>query len=114
MPVLVAEGGGTTEVELRLPALKDIKGSAISPVGEAIGVGRMEPNEGFVPRRLVLLDVGDARRESVLRKFDLRFGGGGIESAVMGNGGIFRFGLVSRSFWSSSTISIAVLVRVKL
>lgn len=72
----MVEGVATTEGELTLLALKVMKGSFISPVGEAIGVGRMEPEGGFVFLRFVLLEVGEARRESVLRKLDLRFGGG--------------------------------------
>lgn len=108
--MLVAEGVATTEGELTLLALKEVKGSFISPVGEAIGVGR----SGLVFLRFVLLEVGEARRERVFRKLDLRFGGGGIESALMGRGGILTLGLVSRSFWSSSRISMAVRVRVRL
>lgn len=111
MPVLVTEGAATTEGELTLLGLNDVNGSLISPVGEAIGVGRMVV---LVPLRFVLLEAGDARRERVLRKLDLRFGGGRMESALMGRGGILTLGFVSRSFWSSSRISMAVRVRVRL
>lgn len=74
----------------------ELKGSFISCEGEAIGVAAVDAVEPFVrvglaeegvegaaDRRLNetcrMLDLleGEARRERVLRKADLRFGGGG-------------------------------------
>lgn len=112
--MLVVEGAAIKEGELTLLGLNEVKGSFISPVGEAIGVGKRELECGFELLLPVLLEVGEARRERVLRKLDLRFGGGCRASGLMGKGGILTLGLVSRSFLSRSRISMAVLVRVRL
>lgn len=89
-----------------------LNGSACSVVGEASGeAGPRFPL--MVPLRPVLLEEGEARRERVLRKLDLRFGGGSV-CGSMGSAGSGVAGLASRSFWSSSTISIAARVRVRL
>ena len=52
----------------------------------------------------------------MLRKVDLRLGGGGNGnvSGVMGNGGNLMLVLAWRSLWSNSTNSMAVRVKVRL
>lgn len=74
--MLVVEGAAIKEGELTLLGLNEVKGSLISPVGEAIGVGKVELEGTWGLRLPVLLEVGEARRERVLRKLDFRFGGG--------------------------------------
>jgi len=102
-------------------------GSAASACGEASGVWCVDETA----LDAVLLDVteaewrpeaclwedlpeGDARRERVLRKTDLRFGGAGREELSMGREGILSPGYASRSLPCNSTISNAVRVRVIL
>ena len=66
-------------------------------------------------RRLDLLLEGEARRERVLRKADLRLGGGGGSAETsIGRLGSLAPGLESRSFPCISTISRAIRVRVRL
>jgi len=98
--VLVADGVAATEDELPLLLPTDKKGSFISPLGETL-MGLLGD----------LLEVGEVRRESVLRKVDLRFGGGGRESWVKGRAGTLSCSL---SLVSRSRISIAERVRVRL
>ena len=100
--------------------LKLSNGSPDSCVGEdTVGVAEMEGPPVEEPRRdgraeEDLLD-GDARRESVFRNADLRFGGGdGNAEGSMGSLGSFNPGKLSRSFPSISTSSSAVRVRVIL
>lgn len=121
--MLTADGGGCTLVgeESPLMAVKLENGSLTSPDGDVKGVGRPEENILVVlfrrrpdAERLVRDDVGDAKRDRVLRKVDFRFGGGGNDAMSMGRGGKLAPGWTSRSFWSSSTISMAVRVRVRL
>lgn len=50
----------------------------------------------------------------MFKNVDFFFGGMGKDAGSMGNEGSLRLGLEDRSFWSSSTISIAVRVRVRL
>ena len=119
MAVLLAEGLGISEL-LRLLAVKEEKGSLSSPEGDVSGVIPGETALEFVKRRVeelraILEEVGDARRDRVLRKVDLRFGGGGgSECTSTGNAGSLTPGWDSRSFRSKSTISFIVRVRVKL
>jgi hypothetical protein len=119
MAVLLAEGLTVTELS-RLLAVKEVKGSLSSPEGEVRGVAPAEMALALVSRRLeelraIFEEVGEARRDNVLRKVDLRFGGGeGSDCMSMGNTGSFTPGWDSESFRSSSTISLAVRVRVKL
>lgn len=111
--MLLAEGR-------RAGAVKDVKGSVISPEGEVRGVGRFDGMEvAFLKRRVPLrppfADVGDARRDRVWRKLDLRFGGGvGRVCISRGKTGSSTPGCDSRNFLSKSTISNAVRVRVRL
>lgn len=113
--MLLAEGR-------RAGAVKDVKGSPISPDGEVRGVGRLDGMElALVKRRFdellrpVFPDVGEARRDKVLRKVDLRFGGGlGRVCMSRGKAGSLTVGCASRSLLSNSTISNAVRVRVRL
>lgn len=96
------------------------KGSPISFAGVALGVWALEealldaallerllegcwrPDACLVP--LLLLPEGDASRESVLRKADLRFGGTGSDATSIGGDGILSPGKLSRSLaWSSTT-----------
>lgn len=90
-PVLFAEGLTSAEVSIVLE-LKVVNGSLISPDGEVSGVGRLEEKLlALLKRRLeeraVLLDVGEARRDSVLRKVDLRLGGVGRDCMLRGTAG---------------------------
>ena len=68
----------------------------------------------LVALRWCFADVGEARRESVFKKVDLRFGGAGRVSGDIGRMGILMVGWDWRSLRSSSTSSIAVRVRVRL
>lgn len=119
MAVLLAEG---LAAELsRLLAVKEVNGSFNSPEGELRGEGPLETVLGSLNRRLeeplraILEEVGDASRDKVLRKVDLRFGGGeGSNCMSTGNTGSVIPEWDSRSFRSSSMISFAVRVRVKL
>lgn len=118
--VLVAEGEEGVAVATSAESIA-VKGSVPSVVGELRGgVGSAEDGMNGCPfsRRLVdlfrlPLPVGEARRESVFRKLDLRFGGT-TDAGSMGTAGIFWPGWASRSFRSSSTTSMAVRVRVRL
>ena len=98
--VLMADGDFTT-VWSTVPS---VKGSPSSPEGDVRGEVRVGIELALVNRRptedprWLLLDVGDARRERVLRKVDLRFGGAGMESGLMGRAGILTVGCESRSF----------------
>jgi hypothetical protein len=117
--VLLAEGLIVSELS-RLLAVKEVKGSLSSPEGEVRGVGPEDVALAFVNRRLeelraIFEEVGDARRDRVLRKVDLRFGGGeGSDCMSIGNTGSLTVGWDSQSLRSSSAISFAVRVRVKL
>ena len=62
----------------------------------------------------LLLLEGEAKRESCLRKTDLRLGGAGSIDASIGGVGILRPGKLSRSLACRSTISCADLVSVRL
>lgn len=64
--------------------------------------------------RPTLLDEGEARRERVLRKVDLRFGGEGSVDTSIGSLGSLADPSESASLACSSTISVAVRVRVRL
>lgn len=98
--VLMADGDLTT-VWSTSPS---VKGSLSSPEGDVKGGVRVGMVLALVSRRptedcrWLLPDVGDARRERVLRKVDLRFGGAGMESGLMGRTGILTVGCESRSF----------------
>lgn len=102
--MLLAEGAVTIADDCILGA-KDKKGSLNSPDGDVRGVGSVDGIELLLPaRRLVevcrfdLADDGDASRERVLRKFDLRLGGGiGRVSTFIGRSGILKLGYESRS-----------------
>jgi hypothetical protein len=108
------------------PVIGDVGVPLVAPlVSEANGSRLPSPTAGagaaavgvdvFRLDRLVLLLAGDARRESVLRKADLRLGvGAGTEAASIGSRGSFRVGFVSRSLLWSSTTSSAVRVSVRL
>jgi hypothetical protein len=79
MLVLVAEG----EVWVGDVSEKEEKGSAMSLVGDLWGVGRGDGLACTLLRRpavdtgrAILDEFGEARRERVLRKVDLRLGGG--------------------------------------
>lgn len=119
MAVLFAEGLTISELS-RLVAVKEVKGSLSSPEGEVRGVAPGAVALALVNRRreelrAIFEEVGDARRDRVLRKVDLRFGGGeGSECMSIGNTGSLAAGWDSQSFRSSSAISCAVRVRVKL
>lgn len=113
MPVLVAEGDAREATVLEL---NELKGSLISPDGDVSGVEMLRGlTLVLLKRRLLFAEVGEARRDRVLRKFDLRFGGGaGSDCMSMGRAGNLTPGWDSRSLWSSSTSSFAVRVRVRL
>jgi hypothetical protein len=118
MAVLLAEGLMGIEPS-RLLAVKEMKGSPSSPEGEVSGevleTALELVNLRFEEFRAIFEEVGDARRDRVLRKLDLRFGGGeGSDCMSMGNEGSLTLGCDSRSFRSRSPISFAVRVRVKL
>lgn len=83
-PVLVAVGEVTGESTEASPLCEnERKGSGISCAGD--GDGRALE---LTKRRVVLVDVGDASRDSVLRNVDLRFGGGvGRAAASRGRAG---------------------------
>lgn len=88
-------------------------------MGDIVGVAEMEGLPVEEPRRdgRVVDDLldGDARRESVFRNADLRFGGGdGRAAASMGSLDSFSPGKLSRSFPSISSSSTAVRVSVRL
>ncbi|SRR6266576_7195884 len=115
MPVLVADGDVSGE-----EASMDMKGSLDSTLGDVCGddglwvliwLRRFDTEVC----RDALEEVGDARRESVLRNVDRRFGGG-VEYICesRGSSGTLISGWRSFSFWSSSNSSFAVLVNVKL
>ena len=61
-----------------------------------------------------LLLEGEAKRERVLRKTDLRLGGAGSADASIGGVGIFSPGKLSRSLACRLTISCADRVSVIL
>lgn len=93
-PVLLADGETITLEMSALLGEKAMKGSLTSLEGEVIGE---EMPEGIAFEWLVwraedwrvdLPEVGDARRERVLRKVDLRFAGGdGRVDALIGRVG---------------------------
>lgn len=58
--------------------------------------------------------AGDAKRESVLRKLDLRFGVGRWAANPDGRGGMSAAGWDSRNLWLRSRISLVVRVSVRL
>jgi len=68
----------------------------------------------LVALRWCFVDAGEARRESVFKNVDLRFGGVGKVSGDIGRMGILIVGWDWRSLRPSSTSSIAVLVSVRL
>jgi hypothetical protein len=81
-----------------------MNGSLISFDGDMTGVGSVDGTalELFLEClpdecRAVLFPDGEARRESVLRKVDLRLMGGGREDASMGRSGSLTLGFESRS-----------------
>ena len=76
IPVLVAEG------EVRVKEASIEKGSLDSLEGDVCGVGRVGELGIILLRRFdvdacreAFEEVGDAKRDKVLRKVDLRFGG---------------------------------------
>ena len=96
-----------------------VKGSFISLEGVTMGVCTVEATEldavlaallveacrAEAWRPLADLPEGEASRERVFRKADLRLGGTGRVAESMGGVGILRPGKLSRSFAWSSTIS---------
>ena len=86
-------------------ALMSSNGSLISCVGDTTGVALLDGTPAEDPRLEEdgraeddLLD-GDARRDSVFKNADLRFGGGeGKDEASIGHLGILIPGRLSRSF----------------
>lgn len=97
MAVLLTEGLTVSELS-RLLAVNEVKGSLSSPEGEVRGVAPAAVALALVNRRLdelraIFEEVGDARRDSVLRKLDLRFGGGeGSDCMSIGKTGSFAAG----------------------
>jgi hypothetical protein len=92
------------------PPFAAANGSWFSSAGAALG-------EDVLRLAAARLDLpaGEARRESVLRNADLRFGaGGGTKDASSGSGGSRVAGCESRSLLWSSTTSSAVRVSVRL
>lgn len=80
---------GVGEASLLDENENEVNGSTTSWPGVGMGVG----SPVFEAVRLfVLADVGEARRESVLRKVDLRLGGAGRDSGLMGRVGILMLG----------------------
>lgn len=121
--MLIADVDVMTGAPSSLPESNEVNGSIISLEGEVMGVGSVEgmTTLALVARRLDELfraafdEEGDASRDKVLRKVDLRLGGrAGRVDASMGSAGRVAPGMSSRSFWSNSTISTAVRVSVKL
>lgn len=117
----MADGVGSAALSNALEAVNETKGSFCSIDGDAAGVGSPE---GVVEETLPLTtgrrvpdlaDVGEAKRERVFRNADLRLGTAGIEAGSKGRVGSLEVETMeSRSLWSSSTISMTVLVRVRL
>lgn len=91
--MLVAEGAGSAAFKSALEAVNETKGSFCSTEGDAAGVGSPDgAAEGALlltaERRVPdLAEVGEARRESVLRNADLRLGTAGIEAGSKGRAG---------------------------
>ena len=98
-----------------------VVGSTSSAPGEATGVGRPEGVPTLpvteaaraVWRPFADLEEGEARRERMLRKADLRFGGR-AGAGWMGRWGRATAGWASWSFVLSSMISREVRLRVRL
>ena len=102
-----------------------MNGSPRSCEGDAIGVVAEDvwvldwavADEGRLDepwRILEPLPDGEASRERVLRKVPFFFGGDGNVAGSSGSLGSLASGNASRSFPSTSTISTAVRVRVRL
>lgn len=123
--VLAAAEGGLLPFEdesAPTDSPRDMNGSPDSCEGDTSGV--CEP-AGEAPKlgllgilrdacRPTLFDEGEVRRERVLRKVDLRFGGEGSVDTSIGSLGSLADPSESASLACNSTISVAVRVRVRL